>query len=183
MISPVVTSEVQLEAMAPSHRAFLVGGHALEYLVGMTPELWQTGDHRAVHEADARTAAEGMEFEGKHLLEEHAAFKFHEPVIGYRIKKFPTQVYPDIMQVVMFEVGEHAEMGHNQDGHDFTLGKRCLAMPTANAGGGKEFTFGHFRVKSLAELVQRTENIRNYVSDNHRILLFKLLFVRLKVTK
>ena len=91
------------------------------------------GNHRAVHEADTRAAAKGIELKEKRQLEEYAAFKFHEPVIGYRIRKVPTQMYPDIMQIVVLEVGERAKMKYNQDGHNLTVGKGGVTMPTANS--------------------------------------------------
>ena len=139
--------------MTPSHRALPVGGNALENLVGMASEVMTDRNHRTVHKTDTRTASEGMEFQEEHQLEEYTAFKFYKPVIGYRIRKFPMQVYSDIMQVVMFEVGERTEMEYNQDGHNLTVGKRCLAMPAANASRGYEFTFGHLRIKFLAEFI------------------------------
>ena len=43
------------------------------------------------------------------------------------------QMYPDIMQVVVLEVGERAKMKHNQDGHDLTIGKGGVTMSTADS--------------------------------------------------
>ena len=131
--SPVITGEVQLEPVTPPHRSLPVRSHALENLVGVAPEVMTDGNHRAVHEADTRTAAKGIELKEKRQLEEYAAFKFHEPVIGYRVRKVPTQMYPDIMQIVVLEVGERAKMKYNQDGHNLTVGKGGVTMPTANA--------------------------------------------------
>ena len=110
IISPGHYSEVQLEPVTPPHRSLPVRSHALENLVGIAPEVMTDGNHRAVHEADTRAAAKGIELKEKRQLEEYAAFKFHEPVIGYRIRKVPTQMYPDIMQIVVLEVGERAKM-------------------------------------------------------------------------
>ena len=42
-------------------------------------------------------------------------------------------MYPDIMQVVVLEVGERAKMKHNQDGHDLTIGKGGVTTPTADS--------------------------------------------------
>ncbi len=72
----------------------------------------------------------------------------------------------------MFEVGERAEMEYNQNGHNLTIGKRCLAISAANAGRGYELPFGYFRIKFLAEFIYYTENIRNFVLGNHRTLFF-----------
>ena len=131
--SPVIAGEVQLESMAPPHCPLSAYSHALENLVGMAPEVMTGRNHRTVHEADTRTAAKGIELKEKRQLEEYAAFKFHEPVIGYRVRKVPTQMYPDIMQIVVLEVGERAKMKYNQDGHNLTVGKGGVTMPTANS--------------------------------------------------
>ena len=43
------------------------------------------------------------------------------------------QMYPDIMQVVVLEVGERAKMKYNQDGHNLTIGKGGVTMSTADS--------------------------------------------------
>ena len=48
----------------------------------------------------------------KHQFEEYTAFQFHKPVVRYRIGKFTAQVYPDIVKVIMLEVGECPETEH-----------------------------------------------------------------------
>lgn len=70
----------------------------------------------------------------------------------------------------MFEVGECAEMKHNQDGHDFTVGQRCFTMPMAVPDRRDEFAFDNFRIKILTKFIQCTENIRNFVLGNHKPL-------------
>ncbi len=84
----------------------------------MASEIVADRNHRAVHETDTCTVPESIKFQEEHLLEEYTAFKLNEPVIGYRIGRLPMQMHPDIMQVVMFEVGERTEMEHNQNSHD-----------------------------------------------------------------
>lgn len=102
--------------MTPPHRSLPVRSHALEYLVGIAPEVMTDRNHCAVYEADTRTTAKGIELKEKHQLEKYTVFKFHEPVIGYRIRKVLMQMYPDIMQIVVLEVGERAKMKYNQNG-------------------------------------------------------------------
>ena len=121
--SPVIAGEVQLESMTPSHCSLPVCSHALENLVGIAPEVMTDRNHRTVYEADTGTATKGIEFKEEHQLEEYTAFKFHKPVIGYRIRKILKQMYPDIMQIVVFEVGERAKMKYNQDAHNLTIEK------------------------------------------------------------
>ena len=110
-----------------------VCSHALENLVDMAPEVMTDRNHRTVYEADTRTAAKGLEFKKGHQLEEYTTFKFHKPVIGYRIRKVLMQMYPDIMQIVVLEVGERAKMKYNQDGHNLTIGEGGITMPTADS--------------------------------------------------
>lgn len=131
--SPVIAGEMQLEPVTPPHRPLPVRGHALENLVGIASEVMTDRNHRAVHETDTRTAAKGIKLKEKHQFEEHTAFKFHKPVIGYRIRKILMQMYPDIMQVVVLEVGERAKMKYNQDGHNLTIGEGGITMPTADS--------------------------------------------------
>lgn len=134
MISPpVIAGEVQLESMAPPHCPLSVCSHALENLVGIAPEVMTDRNHRTVYEADTRTAAKGIEFKKEHQLEEYTTFKFHKPVIGYRIRKILMQMYPDIMQIVVLEVGERAKMKYNQDGHNLTIGEGGITVPTADS--------------------------------------------------
>ena len=108
----VIAGEMQLESVAPAHCPFPICGHALENLVGIPPQVVADGNHRTVHKADAGASTESVKLEEKHQFEEHTAFQFHEPVVRYRIGRFTAQVYPDIVKVIMLEVGECPEMEH-----------------------------------------------------------------------
>ena len=44
-LSPVITGDVQLEAVTPPHRAFPVVGNALENLIGMASEVITDQNH------------------------------------------------------------------------------------------------------------------------------------------
>ena len=130
----VIAGEMQLEAVTPAYCSFPICSHALENLVGISPQVVADGNHCTVHKADAGTSAKSVKFKEKHQLEEYLAFQFHKPVVRYRIGKFTTQVYLDIVKVIMLEVGECPEMEHYQDGHDFTIGKRRFTVPTTDTG-------------------------------------------------
>ncbi len=68
-------------SLKPSHRPFAVSGDALEYLVGITPEIVAHGNQRGVNVGDTHTPAKGTKLQEEHHLEEHAALQFHEAVI------------------------------------------------------------------------------------------------------
>ena len=124
---PVVADEVQLETVTPSHRSLSVSGQPLEHFVGITSQVVAYGNHRGVHETDARTATEGGEVEEEHHLEvppapersglppehlrsarseEHPALQLYEAVVRHGIGEIRPQVLPDIEQVVVLEVAE-----------------------------------------------------------------------------
>ena len=92
--SPVVADEMQLEVVAPAHRPLPVSSQPLEHLVGIAAQVVAYGNHRGVHEADARAFAEGGEVEEKHHLEEHAALQLHEAVVGHCIGEISIQSSP-----------------------------------------------------------------------------------------
>ncbi len=56
----VVAQQVQLEAVAPSHRAFPILGEPGEHLVEVPPNVVAHGDHGAVDKRDAVTFPEGV---------------------------------------------------------------------------------------------------------------------------
>lgn len=85
-LSSVVADKMQLEAVAPAHRPLSVSGQSLGHLVGIAAQVVADGDHRGVHEADARTAAEGGEVQEEHHLEENTALQLHKAIVQANIK-------------------------------------------------------------------------------------------------
>ena len=65
-LSPVVADKMQLEAVTPSHRPLAVPGQPLEHLVGIAAQVMADGNHRGVHETDARATAKGGEVQEEH---------------------------------------------------------------------------------------------------------------------
>ena len=120
-LSPVVADKVQLETVTPSHRSLSVSGQPLEHLVGIASQVVAYGNHRGVHETDARAFAEGGEVEEEHHREEHPALQLYEAVVGHGIGEIRPQVLSDIEQVVVLEVAERTELERYQNGHDLTL--------------------------------------------------------------
>ena len=60
-LSGVIIDEVQLEAVAPSHRAFSTFRQTGKHLVAMSPEVMAYGNHCTVYESNA----------GEHLPKEY----------------------------------------------------------------------------------------------------------------
>lgn len=79
----VVAHNVQLEAVAPSHRTLAVGGETDENLVETPPHVVAHGYHRAVHEGDIRAFPEGHEPHEEHHGQEHAGHQLHEAVVRH----------------------------------------------------------------------------------------------------
>ena len=120
-LSPVIADKMQLEAVTPSHRPLPVCGQSLEDLVGITAQIVADGNHRGVHETDARTASEGGEIQEEHHLEEHTALQLHKAIVGHSIWEIGLQMLTDEEQVVVLEVPEGTELEHDQNGHDLAV--------------------------------------------------------------
>ena len=85
-------------------------------------------NHRGVHERNAGTAPEGVQSEEEHQGKEHPTLKLYETVVGYGRREIRLPVLLDIEQIEMLEVVEVAQMEHQKDGHDFTVGHRGLTI-------------------------------------------------------
>jgi hypothetical protein len=92
-----------------------------EHPVGIAAKVVAYGNHRGVHETDARALAEGREVEEKHHLEEHPALQLDKAVVGHSIGEIRPEMLSDIEQVVVLEVAERTELERYQDGHNLTL--------------------------------------------------------------
>lgn len=129
----IVAHEVQLEAVAPSHRALAVGCQAPEHLVGVAAQVVAHRYHRAAHERDACAGAEGPEIEEEHHVEEHAALQLHKAVIGHGSRELLCQMDLDEVHVEVLEVAECAKVVQQQDSHDLAVLHVCLAVAPAHA--------------------------------------------------
>ena len=119
-------------------------------------------------------------------MEEHPRHEFHEAVVWNCIRKIAGQMPTYIKEVVVLEIGERAEMVADDDGHNLTCSQLSFAVPVAfSIGRGKPFQkiFVHFRIKILAEFINNTKNLCNFILGNHRCLFRNSLFVRLKIIK
>lgn len=170
-----VAQQVQLETVAPSHRTLPVPGKSVEHLVEFPSHVVAYGDHRAVHETNARTLAEALDAHEGHQVEEHAGHEFHKARVGHRVREIARQVTLDEEQVIVLEISERAEVVVQQDGHDFALGHLALSVSQTLISlvcGGYVEVFTKFCVQILAELIQYTEYFSNFVGGNHRYICF-----------
>ena len=166
-LAPVVADQVQFEAVAPSHRALAVSGHALEHLVGVTPEVVAHGYHRRVDECDARATAESPEVQEEHEGEEHAPLELHEAVVGYGVGEVGPQRATYEEHVVVLEVAERPEMEVQQYCHYLAVGQGGLPLPAPRPVLREEQPPGIFRLKMFAKLVNGTKYFRNFVFGSH----------------
>ena len=90
----VVAQQVQLEAVAPSHRALAVPCHAPEHPVRIAAQVVADGYHRGVHEADTAAPAEGLQLQEEHQGEEHAGHQLDKAVVGHGTGKIAPHVLP-----------------------------------------------------------------------------------------
>ena len=86
-LRPVVAHEVNLKAVAPTHRPLPVGSQAGEHFVGIAPHVVAHGYHGRIHIAHAVAAPEGDHLQEEHHNEEHPSLKLHEPDIGHRCRE------------------------------------------------------------------------------------------------
>ena len=119
--STIVTHQVQLESVTPSHRSLAVRGHALEYLVGIAAQVMAHGYHRGIHKTDACTLAKALKLHEEHHVEEHAGHEFNEAVIRNGIWKIIGQMPTYIKEVVMFKIGERTKVVTDNYRHYLTM--------------------------------------------------------------
>ena len=67
-LTPLVTYQMQLKAKEPSHGAFASLRNALEYLIGISPEIMAYGYHRGINECYAGTSSESSQIKEEHEL-------------------------------------------------------------------------------------------------------------------
>ena len=87
-------------------------------------------NHRAVNERYTCTPAEGMELHEQHHLEEHTGHEFHKTIIGDGSRKFMPEPPMDTVLIILLEITICTEVIAHKDGHNFTLRKPSLTIPT-----------------------------------------------------
>lgn len=149
VLPTVIAHQVQLEAVAPSHRALTVLGKAGENLVGVPPEVVAHGNHRAVNERYPGAFAKGVQPHEQQHLDEHLWHEFYESVVRDRVRELAPHLTKDTVQVILLEVAVSAEMVADENGHYLATGEPTFTVPMpfdACGFGRQKQVFTHFRV-------------------------------------
>ena len=116
-LSGVVADEVQLEAVAPSHRAFSTFCKTGKHLVEMPPEVMAHGNHRTVHESDAGTPSERIQAHEQHKFIEYAWHELHKAIVGNGMREITSQLAMDTVEIIFLEGAVSTEMIAYKYGH------------------------------------------------------------------
>ena len=97
---------MQLETMTPAHRSLSVLVKSIKHLVEIPSHVVAYGNHRAVHETNARALSKTLDAHEDHQVEEHAGHEFHETRVGHRRREVACQMFLDEKEVIVLEVAE-----------------------------------------------------------------------------
>ena len=86
-LSGVIVDELQLEAVAPSHRAFSIFCKIGKHLVKMSSDVMAHGKHCIVYESNAGTPSERIYAHEQHQFIEHAWHKLNKAIIRNGMRK------------------------------------------------------------------------------------------------
>ena len=173
-LARIVAQQVQLETVAPSHRAFPILGEPGEHLVEIPADVVAHGDHGTVDEGDAGTFPEGVQPHEKHHQQENPRCQLDEAVVRDGIRETVPHAPPDAAQVVVLEGAVRAEMVAHEYGHYLAFGQPAGAVPVPYAvltHGGETQVLRKFLTQILVKLIDNTENLYNFVFGNHRLLI------------
>ena len=151
---------MKLETMTPPHRSLSVLSKSIKHLVEIPSHVVAYGNHRAVHETNARALSKTLDAHEGHQLEEHAGHEFHETRVGHGLREVACQMLLYEEEVIVLEVAERAKMIAQQDGHDFALGHLSFTISHALMS----LVYGamcRFLVNSASKFLQNSSNIQN----------------------
>ena len=86
-LSGVVADEVQLETVAPSHRAFPIFCKTGKHLVEMSSDVMAHRNHCTIYESNAGTPSERIYAHEQHKFIEHAWHKLNKAIIRNCLRK------------------------------------------------------------------------------------------------
>ena len=151
---------MKLEAMTPPHCSLSVLSKSIKHLVEIPSHIVAYGNHRAVHETNARALSKTLDAHEGHQFEEHARHEFHETRVGHVLREVACHTLLDEEEVIVLEVAERAKMIAQQDGHDFALGH----LPFTVSHALISLVYGamcRFLVNSASKFLQNSSNIQN----------------------
>ena len=100
---------MKLETMTPPHCSLSVLSKSIKHLVEIPSHVVAYGNHRAVHETNARALSKTLDAHEGHQLEEHARHEFHETRVGHGLREVAGQMLLDEEEVIVLEVAERAK--------------------------------------------------------------------------
>jgi len=112
---------MKLETMTPPHCSLSVLSKSIKHLVEIPSHVVAYGNHRAVHETNARALSKTLDAHEGHQVEEHEGYEFHETHVGHGLREVACHMLLDEEEIIVLEVAERAKMIAQQDGHDFAL--------------------------------------------------------------
>ena len=151
---------MQLESIAPSHRAFPALDKAVKNLVEISSCIMAYGNHRAVYKADSRTPTKGIDSHKSHHLEEYAGQKLHETIVGHGGGKITAQTLPDKEQIIMLEIMERPKMIAQKNSPNLTLGHTSLTMTKVSILLVRGRSIWRLLLKSVSKFLQNSSIIQ-----------------------
>ena len=112
---------MKLETITPPHCSLSVLSKSIKHLVEFPPHVVAYGNHRAVHETNARALSKTLNAHEGHQFEEHARHEFHKTRVGHGLREVACHMLHDEEEVIVLEVAERAKMVAKQDDHYFAL--------------------------------------------------------------
>ena len=122
---------MKLETMTPPHCSLSVLSKSIKHLVEFSSHVVTYGNHRAVHETNARAPSKTLDAHEGHQVEEHAGHEFHDTRVGHSRREVACQMLLDEEEVIVLEVAERAKRVAKQDDHYFALGHLAFTVSHA----------------------------------------------------
>ena len=97
---------MKLEAMTPPHCSLSVLSKSIKHLVEFPPHVVAYGNHRTVHETNARALSKTLDAHEGHQSKNNAGHEFHETRVGHGIEEVACQMFLDEKEVIVLEVAE-----------------------------------------------------------------------------
>lgn len=169
-VTLLITDEVELESIEPSHRALPPLGKSPEDLVevdALVPAYSQVG---TVDETDSRAASHATLLHEQDERDCNLPLQFDKAVVGYGLWKQVGHILADLIQVKVFQIFISTQVEEYHNGYHLGIGQGVVPMvlPLGLVPDGSKAVDLDKSVINVAEVIRHTENFRNFVfSDRH----------------
>ena len=161
-LSPIVDDDMQLEAIEPPHCRLSYFSNSFEHLVARNPFVMAHPYRSGVYKGYARTFTQTAGFQKNGHRHDHFLRKLYKAVVGHSGGEFGLHMLLHIEQVKVFHAPEPAQMEKDEYADDLAVA-HCRGPPGFLS---KDELFGAL-FKFLAEFIDNTENISNFIVVNH----------------